>query len=151
MEKFAVSSMQYRNGVIFVFTTLVEQYGKEQIEMISPLVLAFIGDTVYDLYIRTNLVSGSNAGVDKLHKQATTYVKCSAQSCSFQKIEPYLTEHEIAIFKRGRNAKSQVPKNAEMKDYKNATGLEALIGYIFLSGDEKRLDEVMNKIWSESE
>lgn len=118
--------------------------------MISPLVLAFIGDTVFDLYIRTKLVSESNCGVDKLHKKATTYVKCGAQSDSFKKIESFLNEHEIAVFKRGRNAKSHTPKNAELMDYKNATGLEALIGYIFLCGDDNRLNEIMNKIWSES-
>lgn len=136
--------------MIFVFKDLIEQFSGEQVEMLSPLVLAFVGDTVYDLYIRTKLISGSTAGVDKLHKQAISYVKCGAQSNSLQKIEPFLTEHETAIFKRGRNAKSHIPKNADMRDYKNATGLEALIGYIYLKGDEKRLHEIMNMIWSES-
>ena len=112
----------------------------------SPLVLAYIGDVVYELYVRTKLVAEGNMPVDKLHKKATTIVKASAQCASFMLIEDKLTEKEIAIFKRGRNAKSGVPKNADMAQYRIATGLEALIGYIYLSGDEKRLVEIMNFI-----
>jgi len=112
----------------------------------SPLVLAYIGDVVYELYVRTKLVAEGNMPVDKLHKKATTIVKASAQCASFMLIEDKLTEKEIAIFKRGRNAKSGVPKNADMAQYRIATGLEALIGYIYLSGNEARLVEIMNLI-----
>lgn len=133
--------------MFFLFSELINN---EKIEMLSPLVLAFVGDTVYDLYVRTRLVSQTNAGVDKLHKNATSYVNCSAQSQSIKKIEPFLTESERAVFKRGRNSKSHTPKNAEMADYKNATGFEALIGYIYLKGDNKRLKEIMDMVWDES-
>ncbi len=118
----------------------------EEAELLSPLVLAFVGDTVYDLYVRTMLVSSSANGVDKLHKTATKYVNCAAQSDSIKKIEPMLTEKEVAVFKRGRNAKSHPPKNADMAQYHNATGLEALIGYLFLTGADNRLDEIIKAI-----
>ena len=92
--------------MFFLFRELINN---EKIEMLSPLVLAFVGDTVYDLYVRTRLVSQTNAGVDKLHKNATSYVNCSAQSQSIKKIEP-LTESERAVFKRGRNLNRIPPK-----------------------------------------
>lgn len=115
-------------------------------KLLSPLVLAFAGDTVYDLFVRTMLIRESACGVDKLHKTATTYVKCSAQAERFKAVEPMLTEEELAVFKRGRNAKSRPPKNADLNDYRIATGVEALIGYIFLSGDYNRLTEIMNTL-----
>lgn len=112
----------------------------------SPLVLAYIGDAVYELYVRKRIIEDNNIQVDKLHKMAVSIVKSSAQANSFHKIESMLTEEEMAIFKRGRNAKSSVPKNSDMVEYKIATGLEALIGYIYLLGDKNRLDEIMNLI-----
>jgi len=115
----------------------------------SPLVLAYIGDAIYEVYVRNKLVSQHNIQVDKLHKMAVNMVKSSAQAKSYHKIEQELTEEELAVFKRGRNAKSSVPKNSDMSEYKIATGLEALIGYIYLSGDNKRLDEIMNLILRE--
>lgn len=109
----------------------------------SPLVLAYIGDAVFELYVRKSLVDKGNKPVDKLHKAATGYVSAAAQSESFKKIEDKLTEFEMQIYKRGRNAKSTVPKNADMLQYRAATGLEALIGYIYLTGKTSRLDEIM--------
>lgn len=111
----------------------------------SPLVLAYIGDAVYELYIRSLLVSRGNVPVYKLHKQATAFVKAKAQSDSMQKIEGILSEEELHVYKRGRNAKSgTVPKNADMTDYRHATGFEALMGYLYLKGEQKRLMELMN-------
>lgn len=121
---------------------------KNQANEYSPLVLAYIGDAVFELYVRKMLVKSSSMPVDKLHKTATSYVKASAQSSSFKKIEDKLTEQEILIYKRGRNAKSTVPKNADMTDYRIATGLEALIGYIYLTNQKQRLDEIMSMILS---
>ncbi len=115
----------------------------------SPLVLAYIGDAIYELYVRNMLVSKHNIQVDKLHKMAVSIVKSSAQAKSYHKIENELTEEELTVFKRGRNAKSSVPKNSDMSEYKTATGLEALIGYIYLSGNKERLDEIMNLILRE--
>ena len=114
----------------------------------SPLVLAYIGDAIYEIYVRKMLVSQGNTSVDKLHKKATDYVRASAQSASYRRIEGILTEDEVAIFKRGRNAKTTPPKNADVIEYHTATGLEALIGYIYLSENNERLDEIMNLILS---
>ena len=121
-------------------------YKVQNIETLSPIVLAYIGDAVYDLYVRTKLISQISGSIDKLHKAATNYVKSSAQAQSFHMVESILTEQELTVFKRGRNAKSAVPKNADMGEYRVATGLEALIGYIYLKQDTTRLDEVMNFI-----
>lgn len=96
----------------------------------SPLALAYIGDSVFDLVIKHKVVAKGNAPVNKLHRTTSRYVKASAQASTFRKIEGFLTEDEMAVFKRGRNAKSgTVPKNAELMDYKIATGFEALIGF----------------------
>ena len=114
----------------------------------SPLVLAYIGDAVFEIYVRKMLVTQAqgNTSVDRLHKKATEYVKSSAQSKSYRRIEGSLTEDEISVFKRGRNAKCNPPKNADVIEYHTATGLEALIGYIYLSENYDRLDEIMNLI-----
>ncbi len=111
----------------------------------SPLVLAYIGDVVYELYIRTMLVRQGNMPVHKLHKLATRYVKAKAQSDIALRIEDKLTEEEHRILKRGRNAKSStVPKNADIRDYRRATGFEALLGYLYLKDEEKRLLELLD-------
>ena len=115
-------------------------------EQYSPLVLAYMGDAVYELYVRKMLVSKANTQVDKLHKSAVQIVKAEAQCVAFRKIENQLTEKEMAIFKRGRNTKSSVPKHSSVAEYRTATGLEALIGYIYLTGDTNRLDYIMNLI-----
>ncbi|WP_094551892.1 Mini-ribonuclease 3 [Petroclostridium xylanilyticum] len=111
----------------------------------SPLVLAYIGDAVYELYIRTMLVKKGNAPVHRLHKQATLFVKAKAQSDIIHKIETALTEEELLIFKRGRNAKSgTVPKNADVNEYRHATGFEALLGYLYLAKNNQRLKELLD-------
>ncbi|WHH61398.1 ribonuclease III domain-containing protein [Petroclostridium sp. X23] len=110
----------------------------------SPLVLAYIGDAVYEVYIRTMLIKKGNMPVHKLHRQATLYVKAKAQSDTIHRIEGYLTGEELAVFKRGRNAKSgTVPKNADINDYRHATGFEALLGYLYLSNNTERLMEIL--------
>lgn len=99
----------------------------------SPLTLAFIGDVVYDLVIRTLVVEQGNAPVNKLHKKVSSMVKASAQMELFHRIEDMLTEEELAVYKRGRNAKSfTTAKNASITEYRSATGFEALIGYLYL-------------------
>lgn len=112
----------------------------------SPLVLAYIGDAVYDLIIRTIVVNKGNAPVNKMHNKAREYVKASAQASMYYKIQDILTEEEVAVFKRGRNAKSgTVAKNASIRDYKNATGLEALIGYLYLKKDYRRIIDLISE------
>lgn len=110
----------------------------------SPLVLAYIGDAVYELYIRSMLISDHNTQVNKLHKEATKYVKAKAQSELIEKIYDKLTEEEITIYKRGRNAHSYTSaKNADIVDYRRATGFEALIGYLYISGNKDRIFKLL--------
>ena len=111
---------------------------------LSPLVLAYIGDTVYDLFVRTFLVESSDLTAHKMHLAATKHVCAAAQAAAFRRIEPFLSEDELAVFKRGRNAHmGTVPKHAEIAHYRAATGLEALVGYLYLSGADVRLEELM--------
>lgn len=111
----------------------------------SPLVLAYIGDSVYELFVRTKVIeSHPDMPAYKLHKLTVGYVKAHAQSNSICAIENILTESELAAYKRGRNAKSAtVPKNADLTEYRRATGFEALIGYLYLKEDKQRLEEIM--------
>ncbi|MSS62662.1 Mini-ribonuclease 3 [Velocimicrobium porci] len=105
----------------------------------SPLTLAYIGDAIYDLIIRTMLVEHGNAPVNKLHRKASSFVKAEAQARLIHQIEDELTEEELAIYKRGRNAKSATSaKNASVLDYRTATGFEALMGYLYLDNQIDR-------------
>ena len=127
------------------------EYFREQFDLkevnprqYSPLVLAYIGDAVFDLIIRTKIVSEGNAPVNKLHKKASGYVKASAQAKILHNIEELLTEEENSVYKRGRNAKSAtVPKNADLIDYRTATGFECLIGYLYLDHKYERIIELV--------
>lgn len=111
---------------------------------LSPLALAQIGDTVCDLYARVYLNDQFARSPHELHVAASKYVCAAGQAAAYRRMEPYLTEEETAIFKRGRNAHSgTMPKNATAADYHTATGLEALIGWLFLSGGDARLGELM--------
>ena len=119
-----------------------ELFGLKEVDMkaYSPLTLAYIGDAVYELVIRTMVVEKGNRQASQLHRLTTSYVKAQAQAAMIEALEPELTEEELAIYKRGRNAKSYTSaKNASILDYRKATGLEALIGYLYLSGREERV------------
>lgn len=122
-----------------------EQFGLKQADagMYSPLVLAYIGDAVYELMIRTMIVNHGNMQVNKLHKKSSSLVKAEAQANLIKILRPHLTEEENAVFKRGRNARSvTVAKNATMTDYRMATGFEALMGWLFLSERFERMTEL---------
>lgn len=120
------------------------QIPKTDIKTYSPLTLAFIGDSIFDLIIRTCVVESGNAPVNKLHKRCSTLVQASAQADLYHTIKASLTEEENAIFKRGRNAKSFTSaKNAGVVEYRTATGLEALMGYLYLSDQMERLLELI--------
>ncbi|MGB7605531.1 MAG: ribonuclease III domain-containing protein [Lutisporaceae bacterium] len=117
------------------------------IRMYNPLVLAYIGDSVYDTFVRSMLVSAGSIQVDKLHKRAIKYVQAKAQAETLDKLHDILTEDEQDIVRRGRNTKSNsVPKNADINDYRYATGFEALIGYLYLIGNTKRLMQLFELI-----
>ena len=117
--------------------------GKD-IRSFSPLTLAYIGDAVYEIVIRTIIVEKGNAPVNKLHHKASSLVKAVAQKAAMEKILPLLTEEEEAVYKRGRNAKSYTSaKNASVIDYRIATGFEALMGFLYLMGRNERMLELV--------
>ena len=106
----------------------------------SPLTLAYIGDGVYELIIRTILVKKGNCPVNRLHKKASSLVKAGAQSAIMEVIEEELTPEELSVYRRGRNAHSPtMAKHATMADYRRATGFEALMGYLYLKEDYTRM------------
>lgn len=106
----------------------------------SPLTLAYIGDAVYEMIVRTILVERGNAPVNVLHKHASKLVKAEAQADSYHRIKERLTEEEMSVFRRGRNAKSYTSaKNATIGDYRVATGFEALFGFWYLTGQTERM------------
>lgn len=129
-----------------VFLRANKNLSEEDILMMSPLQLAYLGDAVHELYTRTYLAS-RDASVNSLHKEASGFVKAEAQAQILSQIEESLTEEEKRIVKRGRNAKSHTsPKNVDIRDYKNATGFEALLGYLYIRGRDSRLEEIFNLI-----
>ncbi len=111
----------------------------------SPLSLAFVGDGVFEKYVRERVIlNHPNESPHRLHLLAVKYVKASSQSKIIEGLEESLLEDELYIFKRGRNAKSgTVPKNANLLDYRKASGFEALIGYLYLTGRDGRLEEII--------
>lgn len=112
----------------------------QDIRSYSPLTLAYIGDGVYELIIRTILVKKGNCPVNRLHKKASSLVKAAAQSNIMEVIEEKLTPEELNVYRRGRNAHSPtMAKNATMADYRRATGFEALMGYLYLKEDYSRM------------
>lgn len=110
----------------------------------SPLVLAYIGDCVFDLVIKSMVINGGNKQVHKLHEETSSYVQASTQSEMMRAMQPCLNEEEHAIYRRGRNAKSVSPaKNQSITDYRRATGFEALIGYLYLKKEYRRMMELI--------
>lgn len=108
--------------------------------------LAYIGDAVYELYIREHIMKNSKLQVNKLHKQAIKYVSAKSQANIVQHIDTILTEEEKAVIKRGRNkVANTIPKNTDVVTYKIATGFESLIGYLYIKKELKRLEEIINK------
>lgn len=126
----------------------MSEFGLEEqdIRTYSPLTLAYIGDAIFELVVRTVLVDRKNAQPEKLHKAATKIVKAETQALMIEALKEDLTEEELVIFKRGRNAKSATKaKNATMSEYRRATGFEALMGYLYLKGEIERMIELIHK------
>lgn len=116
----------------------------EEINMLSPLTWAYVGDCIYELYIRTDLVNKTKLKPHKLHIEAIKYVKAKAQADILKKIENNLTEKELDIVRRARNAENHhLPKNADPTDYMYSTAFEGLIGYLFLTKQDERLKEIL--------
>ena len=117
------------------------------LKQLSPLTLAFIGDTVFDLLVREKLICEANRPANDLHRLAVRDVKASAQAEFVNILSPYFTEEELNIYKRGRNAKSgHTAKNATTRDYHMATGLEAVFGWLYLNGEIQRIKYLYNII-----
>jgi ribonuclease-3 family protein len=125
---------------------LKNQFHQENVDLrtYSPLTLAYIGDAIYELIIRTLLVDEGNMQVNKLHRKATGLVKAEKQSQMIEILKPHFTEDEMQIYKRGRNAKSFTSaKNASITDYRRATGFEAVMGYLYLGGEYHRMIDLI--------
>ena len=121
---------------------MCEVFQMEEVDVstYSPLTLAYRGDCIYDLIIRSLVVNKGNKQVNKLHQETSSLVQASTQSLMMRTMQEYLTEEEHAIYKRGRNAKSVSPaKNQSITDYRRATGFEALLGYLYLKKEWKRM------------
>ncbi len=122
---------------------LTEVMPESKARMYSPLTLAFLGDAVYSLLVRQMLSFEENKPTGKLHKQSIKYVNAAFQAQMIRELLPFLNENEEAVFKRGRNAhSSHSPKNQDAADYRYATGLEALYGYLYLCGNTARINEI---------
>lgn len=118
--------------------------GRVDIRSYSPLVLAYIGDGVFELIIRSYVVNQGNVQVHKMHRHTSSIVKAQTQAQMAVRLEPFLTGEEESFYRRGRNAKSHTTaKNATVGDYRKATGFEALVGYLYLTGQNDRLMELM--------
>lgn len=119
----------------------------EDAKNISPVTLAFVGDAVYSLFVRENLVLTADYPAGKLQKMSSERVSAHGQNELLLKIAPRFTEEEEAIFKRGRNAKkASHSKSASIAEYNNSTGIEAVIGYLYLVGDGERIAELLGEI-----
>ena len=115
----------------------------EEINMLSPLTWAYVGDCIYELYIRTDLVNKTKLKPHKLHIETIKYVKAKAQADILKRIEKNLTEKELEIVRRGRNAENHhLPKNEDQADYMYSTDFEGLIGYLYLTKQDERLKEI---------
>lgn len=127
---------------------LREQFmvGEVDVRAYSPLTLAYIGDAVYELIVRSVVVQRSNRAADALHKKSVSYVRAQTQAAMVEALADMLTEEETAVYKRGRNAKTySKAKNASMAEYHRATGFEALAGYLYLTGQMDRLLELIRE------
>lgn len=125
------------------------QLESNKLNQYSPLALAFLGDAVYEQLVRQELLLDANRPVGQLHKLKTEKVCASYQAKAVNVILPLLTEEEQAVLKRGRNATgTTVPKHSSAADYRHATGLEALFGYLYLKGETQRIDDIFKLIWN---
>lgn len=127
--------------------SILEQIEDREAAQKNPIVLAYLGDTVYDLYVRTALVKQFGLHVNELNAKAAAIVNARAQAQASDRLAALFTPQETEIFRRGRNAKvGSVPKNMSVADYHKATGLEALMGYLFLTGQHERLEQLMRSV-----
>ncbi len=128
----------------FLETLNIEPKSENDVMMMNPLKLAFLGDSVYETYVRTYIISKFVMTPHEMTRLCVTYVRAEAQAQIAHDIKPFLSEKEWGLIKRGRNQKTgSVPKNAQLSDYKYATGFEVLIGYLYLTHQHDRLYDVI--------
>ena len=128
-----------------IFNKLCTPLSEPEARMYSPLTLAFLGDAVYSLLVRNMLTTQANKPTGKLHKESIKYVNAAFQAEMIKLLMEQLTENELAVFKRGRNAhSSHSPKNQSDADYRYATGFESLYGYLYLCGEAERIKELFS-------
>ena len=128
------------------YSYMKEVFNMQEVDVreYSPLTLAYIGDSIYDVVIKSLVVNKGNKQVQKMHKETSSYVQASTQSLMMRTIQEVLTDEERAVYKRGRNAKSVSPaKNQSITDYRRATGFEALMGYLYLTKQWKRMIDLI--------
>ena len=125
----------------------MEPLTQAQARQYSPLALAFLGDSVYEILVREYLVREANRPAAKLHEQKIQLVCAAFQAQAIDRLLPLMTEEETAVYKRGRNANNTVPRHTSAQDYHKATGLEALFGYLHLLGEQARLEELFAAIF----
>lgn len=131
-----------------LYLTIKEQYNLDSVNPgeLAPLILAHIGDAIYEVVIRTMVLSKGNRQIEKVHKETIKYVNAKTQAEMADKMMPHMTDEELDIYKRGRNAKSSTKaKNASIADYRKATGFEALMGFLYLKGETKRMLELIEE------
>lgn len=138
--------MMKENSAMDTFELSICDIGENAIRELSALELAYIGDTVYDLYIRSYLVINKMGKVSDLHKHASGVVNARAQALAAGLLQPFFTERELEIFRMGKNAKSTPPKNMSHEDYSLATAVEAVIGYLYCRKNNDRLIELFRII-----
>lgn len=131
-----------------LYSSIKETYGLAEVNPaeVAPLILAHVGDAIYEVVVRTVSLSKGNRAIEKVHKDVTGLVNAGMQAAMADALIPILTEEELDIYKRGRNAKSNTKaKNASISDYRKATGFEALMGYLYLKNDTERLLFLINE------
>ncbi|MEN6414662.1 MAG: ribonuclease III domain-containing protein [Veillonellales bacterium] len=121
------------------------KYKDIPVKQLHPLVLAYIGDAYFTLFVRTRLLAYEQSKVRVLHTYDATIVSASMQAVAYRQLAETLTPEELAVVRRGRNAKSTVPKSATVSEYRYSTGFEALLGYLFLGGQQQRLSELAER------
>lgn len=126
---------------------------EQSLRQYSPLVLAYIGDAAFELMVRTHLIEAGNRPMRELHHDAVAVVKARTQACLVRQIYDDLSPEEQDVVRRGRNAKSNPPRHAQVQDYRLSTGFEALMGYLYLKGEEERLQTIVEQAltWMEED
>lgn len=128
---------------------MTQELTPQEYKYLNPLLLAYIGDAVYELRVREHLLTSGAVKMNGLHRQAVSLVNAGRQSRLYSQLEPLLSEEEKDVFRRGRNAHSgHQPPNVSAAGYRRATGVEALIGWLHLTGEKERLDEIFRVLFA---